>query len=434
MFYDERINNECGRIYKRGIIYAVLVTLIYGVFRSLPFIAAKEYNCIFSILEAAIILCGAVILIIDFIKFKGLRDERTVFERHGYYLKCIKVFLGTTLAAYVVAIPTVPKSSITTISPNHLLLILQVLGYVYTFYSFKSRDINFNYSFVAEEKRAYYSKVFKNIGGLCVILFVAFFFSAMLDFWLHKSFISFFLILRGYLLTAAGASLEYIFISFVEKISYDDESHGLNKGTVISGCVYIFFSIGAAILNMICVLISVSDPGSFEVNFGEILAYFTTQRLYMGYVLVILSAIALCHFLTQTKRSGAIKRIILTMLSLSAASVIIQFVQSFIFAALHSERFVINLITIANWISGATKILSLFLIFALAYNLNKRLKIGSSVYVLPIAYLWASIISIFSISQQMFVFSTAADELIRLIATIFGLIVLSRSQYPEENE
>ena len=64
MFYDERINNECGRIYKRGIIYAVLVTLIYGVFRSLPFIAAKEYNCIFSILEAAIILCGAVILLV----------------------------------------------------------------------------------------------------------------------------------------------------------------------------------------------------------------------------------------------------------------------------------------------------------------------------------------------------------------------------------
>ena len=185
---------------------------------------------------------------------------------------------------------------------------------------------------------------------------------------------------------------------------------------------------------MICVLISVSDHKSFEGNIGEILAYFATQRLYMGYVLVILSAIALCHFLTQTKRSGAIKRIILTMLSLSAASVIIQFIQSFVFAALHSKQFIIHLITVANWVSGATKVLNLFLIFALAYNLNKRLKIGSSIYVLPIAYVLASIISIFSISQQMFVFSTAADELIRLFATILGLIILSRSEYPEENE
>jgi len=34
MFHDERINAECGKIYSRGILFAVLVTLLYTVSRT----------------------------------------------------------------------------------------------------------------------------------------------------------------------------------------------------------------------------------------------------------------------------------------------------------------------------------------------------------------------------------------------------------------
>ena len=34
MFYDERINTECGKIYRKGILMAVLTTLLYVVSRT----------------------------------------------------------------------------------------------------------------------------------------------------------------------------------------------------------------------------------------------------------------------------------------------------------------------------------------------------------------------------------------------------------------
>ena len=36
MFNDERINAECGKIYSRGILLAVLLTLVYAALRTHP--------------------------------------------------------------------------------------------------------------------------------------------------------------------------------------------------------------------------------------------------------------------------------------------------------------------------------------------------------------------------------------------------------------
>ena len=35
MFNDERINAECGKIYSKGILFAVIITLIYTVSRTI---------------------------------------------------------------------------------------------------------------------------------------------------------------------------------------------------------------------------------------------------------------------------------------------------------------------------------------------------------------------------------------------------------------
>ena len=41
MFNDERINTESGKIYRRGILYATLVTLLYAALRA-AYLAIKK--------------------------------------------------------------------------------------------------------------------------------------------------------------------------------------------------------------------------------------------------------------------------------------------------------------------------------------------------------------------------------------------------------
>lgn len=170
MFYDERINYECGKIYRWGI-------------------------------------CGAA-----------------------------KVFLITGLAGYAVSVPISWSRPVDDLPVNFLIIFLEVIGAIYLFYSFKTREINFNYTVIGEDKKTYYFRVYKNMGKLSGILFIAFLFASTLGIMLHGSVLQFIGIWLAYLWSCVGLSLEYLFISWIEKRSYDEETQsGLKKATVIAG-------------------------------------------------------------------------------------------------------------------------------------------------------------------------------------------------------
>lgn len=59
MFYDERINSECGRIYKRGILLATLLTLIYGLSRLYYVIGLNRFNTVHFLMEICVVGTGA---------------------------------------------------------------------------------------------------------------------------------------------------------------------------------------------------------------------------------------------------------------------------------------------------------------------------------------------------------------------------------------
>ena len=174
MFNDERINAECGKIYSKGILFAVIITLIYTVSRTITLFIQNTFHSFVTYTEAVILILGIGILLVGTIKFRVGGDERAAFERHSFYKKAAKTFIIAIFATYILTIPFTTEEMLGGQYHNHLLILLEVLGYLYIFYAFKTKEININYTFIAEKGWGYYSRVFMIIGSLWLSLFVPF--------------------------------------------------------------------------------------------------------------------------------------------------------------------------------------------------------------------------------------------------------------------
>ena len=85
MFNDERINAECGKIYSRGILFAVLITFVYALSRTVTLIIQGNLHTVVTFTEAMILILGIGILLVGTARFRKDRDERTLYEQHMFY-------------------------------------------------------------------------------------------------------------------------------------------------------------------------------------------------------------------------------------------------------------------------------------------------------------------------------------------------------------
>ena len=69
MFYDERINAECGKMYQRGILYATILTAFFGALRAVELYALNAWQARYLLTELTIVISGIVILLIGLARF-----------------------------------------------------------------------------------------------------------------------------------------------------------------------------------------------------------------------------------------------------------------------------------------------------------------------------------------------------------------------------
>lgn len=305
MFYDERIHAESGKIYKRGIFLAVLAAIAYALIRMLSTgFAAKNYMA-----ELFVAVCGICILLGGLVRFYGAADERTESEKHTYYFNAGKLMIIAAISGYALTLPFVRQGN--DFPANHFIIILEMLGYMYFFYSFKSRDINFNYTFIAEDKRAYFGRVFENIGKLAAVLLLPFVISAFLDFSVNGSFLRFWSVLNGYLFSVLGLGLEYLLISWIEKLSYEDESENLlKKGTIIAAITwFILFIISEALeVWQYYVMEHSREFSDIIQSFGAYLSELSYRKMYLSYGMTAVSAVLLCHIMSAVPDVKAVRK------------------------------------------------------------------------------------------------------------------------------
>ncbi|MBQ7910503.1 MAG: hypothetical protein IJ363_06920 [Clostridia bacterium] len=341
-FDDERINYESGRIYQWGILWAVLYTAVFALSRLLFLGNAEGVSLSLFISEIAVIVSGAVILLIGLIRWGFGRDERRVAEKHRYYLTAGKVFLITAVAGYALSIPLRSQSGLNDYPINELLMQLEVLGCVYFFFAFKRRQISFNYTFIHETGWGYYGHVLRNIGRLALYALIPFGAAAVLDLLTHMSTVYFNAIGIAYALTVYDLGLCYFLLSLLEKLNYDEESpKNLKRGTFIA----LIIAIGKQAEVFICQILAawVAQYGMTEqlpegVTFGELLAEASTDAREAAYPALVAAALALCFLMEQTRHSRRVRVGVCGYLVAQSVDLVLTVLRSAVMVAL--ERYI----------------------------------------------------------------------------------------------
>ncbi len=428
MFHDERINQTCGRIYQSGILLAVLYT---ALFTSGRLIFTGGFGGLMHYLtEAAVLLFGVGILLVDLIRWGFSRDERAVFERHTYYLTAGKVFIIAALAGYAISIPL--RARVSNDYPvNELILHLETLGCVYFFFAFKRHEVSFNYTFIQEQGWGYYRRVLLNIGKLALILLLPFATAALLDLALHHSFFMYLAILMGYVYSVIGLGLAYFLLSLLEKLNYDEESvKNLKKGTLVAWILALAVE-GITVLLAVIQAVVVEQPQLMgNIPMGTVLAIFSTVINRWSYPCLIITALALCLLVEQVSYSKWVRWGICGFLTVQAIDLVMGMLRTSVVVALErhmrdgmaAQRFA----ELTTYWSFAVWLISLTFTCLWIYGLIRDCGAGKLLWLTVGLAVVCQAVGIFFGSQSMNVAYAVTVSGGGLIAAVIRLAILTK--------
>lgn len=423
MFNDERINAECGKIYSRGILLAVLLTLVYAAVRTAVLVIQDSLVSVLTYTEAVILIVGIGILVTGALRFRKDGDERTAFERCSFYKKAGRSFIIAVLGTYILTIPFTSEEMLGGEGYNQLLSLLEIVGCLYAFYAFKTRDINFNYSFIAESTGVYYRRVLKLVGGLWLSLLAPFFIAAVWMLVTRRSWLSALAILLAYFSSAAGLSVWYFFISLVEKTSYDSMGDGrfalgariaalaclvVELVTALLMCSYVYYATGD--------LRAISDGGSI----GTLIAAIATVRLRLEFILIVLVGLALSRILPQIRKGGLLCAVCRVQLILLALNVIVKTLRPILYRAYSDESIRFIATTVVQWRERLSLLTALVMLTLFIYAAVRELGVSRVLWTIPVLRTAAAAVNIFLTSQNMLFAGTCCTY----AAVVFCVVIL----------
>ena len=429
MFNDERINAECGKIYSKGILFTILITLVYIVSRTITLFIQNTFRSFVTYTEAVILILGIGILLVGTIKFRLGGDERTAFERHAFYKKAAKAFIIAVFATYILTIPFTTEEMLGGQYHNHLLILLEVLGYLYIFYAFKTKEININYTFIADKGWGYYSRVFMIIGGLWLSLFVPFLIAASWELVLHDSWAGALTILLAYISSAIGLSIEYFFVSLVEKTSYDSMGNGrFALGTKIAMLVGLIVKFTMAVFQALYVYYAtgnIQDIPNIK-NQGSVVAFFSQNITRLEFLSIVLVGLVVCHILSQIQKGSFLYKVCCAKVFLLGLAAIEATLSPVWYRVLSEEalRYLVNFVD--PYLSLVSFAITLIMWIFFIYAAIKELAISRVLWIIPILYAVAELTNIFFVSQSMLRVGAISVLGVEMLCLILVCIVLWR--------
>ena len=429
MFNDERINAECGKIYSRGILLAVLLTLVYAALRTAVLVIQDSLVSVLTYTEAVILIVGIGILVTGALRFRKDGDERTAFERCSFYKKAGRSFIIAVLGTYILTIPFTSEEMLGGEGYNQLLSLLEIVGCLYAFYAFKTRNINFNYSFIAESTGVYYRRVLKLVGGLWLSLLAPFFIAAVWMLVTRRSWLGAFAILLAYFSSAAGLSVWYFFISLVEKTSYDSMGDGrFALGARIAALACLVVELVTALLMCSYVYYATGDLRviSGGGNIGALIAAIATVRLRLEFILIVLVGLALSRILPQIRKGGLLCAVCRVQLILLALNVIVKTLRPILYRAYSDESIRFIATTVVQWRERLSLLTALVMWTLFIYAAVRELGVSRVLWTIPVLRTVAAAVNIFLTSQNMLFAGTCCTYAAVVFCVAFLIAVLWR--------
>ncbi len=313
MFNDERINLTLGKIYKKCILFSLLIAFIVCGVRSIYYTRELEFT-IYLILPELLIIASGFFALLGEILFVGIgRDERTAFQRSNYYRNAFRVFIFVILCALAVSIPlyciTLQFALID--SPfNSALICSAYLCFIYIIFSFKRNNLNFNYSIIEKNKRDYYIRVFANIIKIVFVMLPSCIISVVLMrvFKMNIGVIDYSTAIKVCIALLIVSSLLYFLLSVAEKRSYDSQDNSLvlddgSKLLFVSNFIVFILYKATNLYQYYQTYFNYDYSNSF---FKKFLVLFAVSNLFW-ILWTLLSVSSLCCFLKFAQKNKWIK-------------------------------------------------------------------------------------------------------------------------------
>lgn len=308
MFDDERITITCGKIFRKGILIATILSFLFIILKSFTFINFFSVETLFlNTGELCIFFVGIYILIVGEFndQFGVEKDERYYSEKFQYYIKKSKLFLIVSLLGFAISIPffiRFPESS--SVPVNTLIILLEQIGFIFLTYEFRKNSINFNYTFIDDNNKLYYKKVFKNILKLFIMISIVYLVSIVIGILICFDIILSYLLatLLAYINSVLILSTIYFIISMIEKIMYNEEEKNTkySKGLLFIFLTVIALTISSSIITTYFYLVSTGIKEGPELVV-LVLKYNKIER-YLKYYLIAFAGFGFASALTYINK------------------------------------------------------------------------------------------------------------------------------------
>ena len=401
MFFDERIESQRGRIFRKGILFAMILTLIFTVCKVLNYQEFVFWDIFSFLAEATVILSGIIILLYGefFRENSEVKDERYYSEKYAYYNKSAKTFLFCSIGGFAASI-LVDLTYSSLFPSNFLLLYLELIGFVFISYEFKKNGINFNYSIIDKNNKEYYAAVFKGIGKMALII-VGIYTLPSIYALINGGWAPFFAIILICFECIISLGVIYLIISWIEKVSRNEEEKKgkIYKCLLISFSFVIVLSVLKAFSQIYYFAFSTGDI-QHDLPLGQIVAFFSYVNKYFDYYISAFLGLSIATALFHIK--GKPRKVIAWMIGYIYTHIIYGFLNEAIFPFVSSldskigtEAMVImrNYAYAKTYISYAIEVCFGILMIILLYALMRKYGYKAWMFILGIVIVAIQIVS-----------------------------------------
>lgn len=371
---DERVIKESGKISRNVIITSTILMILLFIF----VLASNGY--VFKIqnhlLESAFLISALCILLFGELYYLGYRrDERIAQNKWNFYYNSIKYVIGAYFFGFslnmIYYLKNVGSSNL---PPNYISLFMEiVIGIVY-YFNIKTKNINLNYKFIDSLKKDYYITVLKNIGKLSLLIIGFYMISCVIEIIIFTNASHIIILLVAGIISALSVGLQYLLMSFIEKVDYDN--NGLSKiPFIVFYGIYIALLLGANVL-----FLYETKNLKFASNPGQVLARASTHYNYSQYISYLLLGISL-SYLMEFLNNKKFKTIFTINILFIIFEIFIEIVKLILFRTIELEQLstVFSIISLCFIIITAIINVVLNICLIKEAKLNKALLIVASV-------------------------------------------------------
>lgn len=436
MFLDERIAIQSGKIFKKVNILVIIISLLFLISRSIIYIFSKQ-NISFGLFSTEIctLLCASIILIYGEIKYiTNEVDERSIFNKYEYYARKGKILLIWILVGYAISMIDSFKRIASDFPPNQIIFIFQVVGVIYLYYQFKKNQININYTFINNDKKTYYKQVFIKIGYLILIIIGIYFTCGIISIIIYNNLEYILIFLIAAIHSILGLGLQYLLLSHLEKIDYDNEKDIVKKPFLISGIIVTTILFIQTILVFLSLYIAENGLVS---KMGEFLSSITNTRNNLGFIASIYGGIALCYLLSYCLKNKMIKRSISIYLLLMVITTITGIISNIPAIILdHSFELIQSYYQSITYVNTFFSITYIIIFGFIIYSLIKEKGINNNMILIPILELLFFFLCIFLSTQGSIgrIISSTLNSFIDFLAWLLFYLLVYKMKNKKEIE